>query len=115
MQEHRPEKVKEAMTQQVIAINKSTSVRDIARLLTENHIRSLPVIDEQGQRVGLVTESDLFLKEKGIPFSADDTLEHAAWVLFYNSLRVLPVTKNKKLVGVLTRVNLIRMLARGEQ
>lgn len=156
MEKRRPEKVKDAMTRQVITIRTETSIRDIARLMTENHIRSLPVVDEQNQLVGLVTESDLFLKEKGMPFSAvkipslferwadstqlldiyenaahhtaadvmtepvitispEDTLEHAAWVMFHNDLRVLPVIQDKKVVGILSRKDFIRMLARAEE
>lgn len=70
MERTRPKKVKEAMSTNVITAAPDTSIREVARLLTEHHIRSVPVVDPDLKVVGIITESDLFLKEKGMPFSA---------------------------------------------
>ena len=58
------------MTRQVITVRADTTVDEIAHLLDSHHIGSVPVVDEQGHVVGIVSESDLFLKPTGIPFSA---------------------------------------------
>lgn len=63
-------RVKDIMTREVITITADTTVDEIARLLTEHRIGGLPVIDDKNQVIGFVTESNLFLKEKGLPFSA---------------------------------------------
>ena len=42
---------------------------EIVRLLTKHRINAVPVVDEEFHVIGMVGEDDLFLKEKGIPFS----------------------------------------------
>jgi CBS domain-containing protein len=65
-----PMKTQDIMTRNVIKIRKDTTVAEIARLLSEHHIGGIPVVDEDNRVLGIVSESDLFLKEKGLPFSA---------------------------------------------
>ncbi|THB77064.1 MAG: CBS domain-containing protein [Desulfobulbaceae bacterium] len=52
------------MTREVITVSKSTSVKDLARILVANNISGVPVIDENGVLVGIVTESDLIFQNK---------------------------------------------------
>ena len=63
-------KIKEIMTEEVVTVSTDTGVRQVANLLGEKNIGAVPVLDEAGVIVGIITESDLFIKEKGIPFSA---------------------------------------------
>ena len=52
-------KVDSVMTKEVITVHSDTLVEDAARLLVDNNIGGLPVVDN-GKLVGIVTESDLF-------------------------------------------------------
>lgn len=63
-------KASEIMTREVIVVRPDTSVAEIARLLVDHRIGGIPVIDASGRLVGIVTEYDIFLKAKGVPFSA---------------------------------------------
>lgn len=47
------------MTKSLITLNKDQSVRDAAELLAEGTFHSLPVVDEEGKLVGMVTSTDL--------------------------------------------------------
>lgn len=58
--------VSDIMTRDVVSVTPDTSLRAAARLLLENRISGLPVIDEQRQVIGIVTEAD-FLTAMGIP------------------------------------------------
>lgn len=51
--------VDSVMTKEVITVHSDTLVEDAARLLVDNNIGGLPVVDD-GKLVGIVTESDLF-------------------------------------------------------
>ncbi len=51
--------VKEAMTRDVITVSIDDSVEECSRLLFEHDISGLPVLDEDGNLVGMVTEGDL--------------------------------------------------------
>ncbi|HZK24564.1 MAG TPA: CBS domain-containing protein [Oscillospiraceae bacterium] len=56
--------IKEIMTSEVIAVTQETTVDEAARLLLEHKISGLPVVDEQQQVVGMVTEADLIYQAK---------------------------------------------------
>lgn len=63
-------KAKDIMTRNVITVTPDANVETIAGLLTKHRIGGVPVVDRDQRVMGIVTERDLFLKEKGIPFSA---------------------------------------------
>jgi CBS domain-containing protein len=62
-------KVRELMSSPPIFVKRDTSVARIAQLLIDNRISGVPVVDDDMQVVGIVTEADLFLKEEQVPFS----------------------------------------------
>lgn len=53
-------KVKKIMTPNPITISPNHTIGDAARLMLENRIGGLPVVDEAGKLVGIITESDIF-------------------------------------------------------
>jgi CBS domain-containing protein len=146
-------KASDVMTANVVAVQATTSVDEIARLLTRHAIGGVPVVDARRRVIGIVTERDLFLKEKGIPFSAvkiptmfkqwvdprqldevyelarqhtaadvmtadvicadpDDDVGHVAWLMVEGNLKHIPVTRGGRLVGMITRTDLIRPMAK---
>lgn len=52
-------KASDVMTQPVIAIRHDASLRDAVRLMLDNRISGLPVVDYDGKPVGMLTEGDL--------------------------------------------------------
>lgn len=52
--------VEEIMTKKVITVGEDTPIEEAAYLMDENKIGGLPVISEDGELVGLITETDLF-------------------------------------------------------
>lgn len=55
---------RDIMTQEVISVTRDTTIRVLATIFTENNISGVPVIDEQGTVIGIVTESDLIFHNK---------------------------------------------------
>jgi CBS-domain-containing membrane protein len=51
-------RVKDVMTPNVICIDADEPVLKAARLMLQNHISGLPVLDKEGELVGMVTEGD---------------------------------------------------------
>jgi acetoin utilization protein AcuB len=51
---------KQIMTCEVIATTPSTFVEDAARLIVENKVGGLPVVDEDERVIGVITETDIF-------------------------------------------------------
>ena len=67
-------KVKDIMTREVITVTPDTEILKAAQLLLEKRINGLPVVDEAGQLVGLLCQSDLVAQQKKIPLPSLFTL-----------------------------------------
>jgi len=55
---------KDIMNREVITVSPGTSVEELGRLFIERNISGAPVVDENGDLYGIVTENDLISKEK---------------------------------------------------
>lgn len=55
-------KVEKIMTDKVISVNTDTKIAEVAYFLSKYRIHALPVLDENKQVAGIITESDLFIK-----------------------------------------------------
>ncbi|HVO77367.1 MAG TPA: CBS domain-containing protein [Methanomassiliicoccales archaeon] len=51
--------VKDIMTKKVITVGPEATLREVAHRLFENHISGLPVVDEQGRLLGIISETDI--------------------------------------------------------
>jgi CBS-domain-containing membrane protein len=58
----------EIMTWPVFTVSPQTPVAQVARLLRENHISGVPVVDDAGTLVGIVTEIDLIKRHARVHF-----------------------------------------------
>ena len=52
--------IDEIMTREPVAISPEATIQDAAQLMLDHKISGLPVVDEQTQVVGIITESDIF-------------------------------------------------------
>lgn len=60
----RPVKVSDIMTRKVIAVGPETPAREIATVLFRNGISAVPVVDDTGFPVGMVSEGDLMPRQE---------------------------------------------------
>ena len=62
--------VKNVMTKDVLTVRPDEKVDKVARLLVDNRISGVPVVDDQHRVVGIITEKDLMIKatEYKVPF-----------------------------------------------
>jgi CBS-domain-containing membrane protein len=58
-------RVKEIMNTEVVSVTPDTPLRAVAELLVEHRFSGLPVCDESGQIVGVVSEADILRRERG--------------------------------------------------
>ena len=57
--------VREIMTKEVISVKEDTPVSELARLLFDQHLTGMPVTDETGHIIGIITEYDQKQKVAG--------------------------------------------------
>ena len=148
--------VREVMTADPVTVTQDTGIEDLVRLLGENDLPGVPVVDGAGHCVGMVTESDLvFTDEDGedlhiphyvelfgglipleplrkfeerlkkaaaasvrdlmtapaVTVEADDPIRKAARLIAESEHNRLPVEEEGRLVGIVTRADVLRALA----
>ena len=72
-------RARDVMTRTVHTVAPDTRIADVARLLVERHIGAVPVVDAEGQLVGIVSESDLIRRPE------IGTERHPSWLLKFLS------------------------------
>jgi CBS domain-containing protein len=78
-------KAKDIMSTQVITIGKDTTIEEIAHLLADNNISGVPVVEENGKVIGMVTQKDLLYKDVEPRFPA--MVEILGGIIFLNGVR----------------------------
>lgn len=117
------------MSKQVVTADERTLLENIAKIMAEKHVGSV-IVTSQGEPIGIFTERDLLTKflakdkslieEVGnvctsplitapVGISAHD----AAAIMVEKHIKRLPITKDGKLVGVLSARDLVEAYARG--
>lgn len=76
-------KVRDIMTADVVSVKKETTIRDLAELFTARRVGSVPVVDQNGDIIGIVTESDLIEQDKSLHIPTVISLFD--WVLYLES------------------------------
>jgi CBS domain-containing protein len=116
--------VRNAMTAHVVTARATEQVDAVASRLVELRHRSLPVVDERQQLVGLVSEADLLGREPlsgrasgrtvgsimtkdVITLSPEDSIASARLLVAEHGLRMVPVVEGGRVVGVLSRSDLV--------
>ncbi|MDD5285420.1 MAG: CBS domain-containing protein [Desulfuromonadaceae bacterium] len=146
--------VADIMTEEVVTVKGSTTVREMAEIFDKMRIGTLPLVDNAGNLAGIVTASDLI--EQGRPLhiptvislfdwvipleseqsferdlkritaqtaaelaakdvatvSPGDLVSTAAEIMSSRKLHALPVVEGKKLVGIVSRIDIIRNMNR---
>ncbi|MDR3630751.1 MAG: CBS domain-containing protein [Desulfocapsaceae bacterium] len=140
------------MTAQVITVTAETTVQELAKLLSDNNISGAPVVDDAGNLLGVVTESDLIYQTKKLHIPTvvtildsifflenpdrmekeikkmagtrvldiyspsltvvqqDTSLEDIATIMAEKNIHTLPVVRDKRLVGVIGKKDIIKTL-----
>ena len=61
-----PKTVADAMTRDPVVVRPETPLNEAIQILAERRISGLPVIDDAGQLVGIISETDLMWQETGV-------------------------------------------------
>jgi CBS domain-containing protein len=118
-------KASEVMNRRVIAATLTASARDIGRKLLESRISGMPVTDQDGRVMGVVSEEDILralMEQKDLgTLTADNimsknlasvdsetSIEGVMQTLHDEGILRVPVIDSGKLVGIISRADIIR-------
>ena len=141
------------MTRDVITVQEGTSLKEVARRMSEHGISGVPVLDDDGKLTGIITELDMIARnarleipvflqilDANIPlelpshlreklqhmFGAeardvmtekvrtvhpDAELEDLVDLMLKKGVNPVPVVEDNRLVGIVSRSDLVRMMA----
>ncbi len=113
---------RDIMTTNVITIAPTARIYELTRLLAEHHISGVPVCEDD-QVVGIVSEADLLAMTNGhrvgdimspevIGVDAEEPVEKVAAVLHEKGIKRVPVCSNGRLVGIISRADIVAAMAR---
>lgn len=140
--------VRDVMTKDVVSVKGDSDIYEVSRLLSENRVSGLPVVDEENRVIGVLSEADLLHMagiEKGHSFrdilkyllgepfpknragsmvgdimtspaittTPGADIREVAVMLDEKRIKRLPVVdENNKLIGIISRGDIIRALAK---
>lgn len=113
----------DVMTSPVLTVRLGTAVRAAAAMLAAHGFTAAPVLDRAGRLVGVVTEADLLRGAEivddvmGAPplvCAPTDPLADAVSLMLTEHIRSVPIVESDRLVGIVTRRDALRVLARDE-
>jgi len=124
------------MSKDIEVVGRNDNLRTVEESMATKHLRHLPVL-EQGEVVGMVTQRDLFKAamsstmgygEKAqqaylqsvrvkeimvypvVTISPDTSVAAAAEMMIDKGIGCLPVVDDQKLIGIITKTDLLRCL-----
>jgi len=118
--------VKEAMKTNLVIIDSDDTILNAAKLMKKKKIGNVLVI-ENGQPIGILTESDIIKKVIAVDKNARDvitkevmstpiividpykTLENAMNIMGKCNIRRLPVVENEEFIGIITQKDILRI------
>ena len=126
------------MTTDVVSVGPDTSLLKVGKLMKDHHIRRIPVVDENGQVIGIISDRDVrdaspskattldmyemhyllaelkaknIMTAKPITVKPTDTVEQAALIMLDNKVGGLPVVDDSgKLVGIISDHDVFKAL-----
>ncbi len=114
--------VKDYMTKNVITVKPETPNTDVIQIMKKTKHDGFPVIEDNGEIVGIVTASDLLLKDwvdgdsittvmstEVLVVNENMSINDASRVMFRHGVSRLPVVDNhKRAVGIITNTDMVR-------
>lgn len=109
------------MSHPVITVAPDTALPDVASTLRSNGISAVPVVDNDGAVVGLVSEYDLLAREGStasdvmtrgvVSVDTHTDVAHVRHLLVERKIRRVPVLDHGRLVGIVSRGDVVALLA----
>jgi CBS domain-containing protein len=117
-------KVKDLMTNSIVCVRPETSISQIAKQMRQADVGSIPVCDDRGQVMGIVTDRDIVVRavsadenyktaqdimtKEPISVHPNMNMHEATLLMAKHQVRRLPVVENNRLLGMLSMADVAR-------
>lgn len=145
---------RDIMTKDVYTVQEDTDITDLAKKFVDHNVHTLPVLDQEGTLIGIVTQTDLVEQDKPLHIptvislfdwviylespkkfveevhkvtarkvgeictkelvtcSPSEPVSQVATLMVDNKVHLIPVVENKKMIGVVSRLDIIRSMSK---
>jgi CBS domain-containing protein len=118
--------IKDIMTTKIVYVRKDTPVYDVVAMLVDNHITGIPVVNDDMSLAGVITEKDVlrllyddreepgrtedFMSTEVVSFDENEDIIAVCECLVKGSFRRVPIVSGGKLVGIISRRDIIKYI-----
>lgn len=118
--------IKDIMTTDVAFVKKDTPVYDVVAMLVDKDITGIPVVDDDMSLTGVITEKDVlrllcddpeesgnaedYMSTQVVSFDQNDDLIAVCECLVNSHFRRVPIVSEGKLVGIISRRDIIKYI-----
>ncbi len=118
----------DVMIKDVITVNESTPLKEVTKMFSERKITGAPVVNANGELVGVISETDIIRKTNNIgawsPSTAgqimtkpavtvapDETLQRVSEMMYNRRIHRVVVAEGTQIRGILTTMDILRAIA----
>lgn len=114
--------VEDIMNTKIVFLSAADTVRKWKEIMEKTGYSKFPVVDDRERLVGIVTTKDLgatvrdedaiskIMTKDPVTVTEKTSVAYAAHIMVWDSLELIPVIENKKLVGVISRGDVLKAL-----
>src|SRR3989338_5423890 len=119
--------VKSVMTTDVVSVQRNTPVYEAIEKLSLHRVSGLPVVDEDMNVVGILSEKDVlkilidqnanlkesvenYMSTEVISFKEDDSATDVCKFFIKSHIRRVPIVRDNKLVGIISRRDIVNLI-----
>ena len=134
-------RAKDLMSDVVFAVCEDDSVEDLVKMLVDEHINGAPVVNREGDLIGIVTQQDIFfgsmtrgaaalenteggvrnrlrvreiMTAPAVTVNEETDVDAICRLMFKLRIHRLPVTRNGQVTGIISSLDVCGAVARGE-
>jgi len=125
--------VEEIMRTEIVTLKKDDTIESALKILIKNHIRHIPIVDDENNVIGIISDRDIrdaspsilnknngydallnpvekIMTKNVITIHPLDFVEEISAIFYEREIACLPVTKEGKLVGIITEKDMLYKL-----
>ena len=118
----------DVMVKEVITVTESMPLKDVARMFIDKKITGAPVVNVEGELVGVISETDIIRKTTSIgawspstvgqimtrpavTVSPDETLQRVFEMMYNRRIHRVVVAEGPRIKGIVTTMDILRAIA----
>lgn len=118
----------DVMIRDVVTVSETTPLKEVARLFAEKRITGAPVVNAQGELIGVISETDIIRKSNSIgawspdkagqvatkpavTVAPNESLQRVCELMFNRRIHRVVVAEGSSIAGIITTMDILKAIA----